>query len=218
MLGASVTAIGDVDGDGHNEVAVGIPRDDNGTGVTTANYGAVEILSLNADGTIRTEQTISPGNGGLGSVLDPGDLFGSSVAGTGDLDGDGIPNTLDIDDDGDGFPDQVDQSSGAGTATPTAQYDTINGLNTSITWRQPAINYNYLAKMYADPAKLRTELSKLNSDAFTMSIRLVAPFVTQTSGVTIKDAWVDCTGLAWCVTDDSGSTEADLVITPRMLP
>ena len=112
----------------------------------------------------------------------------------------------DADDDGDGFPDQVDQSSGAGTATPTAQYDTINGLNTSITWRQPAINYNYLAKMYTDPAKLRTELSKLNSEAFTMSIRLVAPFVTQTSGVTIKDAWVDCTGLAWCVTDDSGST------------
>ena len=138
--------------------------------------------------------------------------------GGGDLDGDGIPNTLDIDDDGDGFPDQVDQSSGAGTATPTAQYDTINGLNTSITWRQPAINYNYLAKMYTDPAKLRTELSKLNSDAFTMSIRLVAPFVTQTSGVTIKDAWVDCTGLAWCVTEDSGSTEADLVIAPRMLP
>ena len=104
MLGASVTAIGDVDGDGHNEVAVGIPRDDNGTGVTTANYGAVEILSLNADGTIRTEQTISPGNGGLASVLDPGDLFGSSVAGTGDLDGDGIGDLVvgaPGDDDGD---------------------------------------------------------------------------------------------------------------------
>ena len=138
--------------------------------------------------------------------------------GGGDLDGDGIPNTLDIDDDGDGFADQVDQSAGVGGSAPTAQYDTINGLNTSITWRQPAINYNYLSKMYPDPAKLRTELSKLNSDAFTMSIRLVAPFVTEASDVTIKDAWVDCTGLPWCVSEDSGTTEADLVIAPRMLP
>ena len=138
--------------------------------------------------------------------------------GGGDLDGDGIPNTLDIDDDGDGFADQVDQSAGVGGSAPTAQYDTINGLSTSMTWRQPAINYNYLSKLYSDPAKLRTELSKLNSDAFTMSIRLVAPFVTEASGVTIKDAWVDCTGLPWCVSEDSGTTEADLVIAPRMLP
>jgi hypothetical protein len=142
----------------------------------------------------------------------------ADVEGGGDLDGDGLPNTLDIDDDGDGFPDQVDQSAGMGGKAPTAQYDTINGLSTSMTWRQPPINYNYLSKLHTDPAKLRTELSKLNSDAFTMSIRLVAPFVTEASGVTIKDAWVDCTGLPWCVSEDSGSTEADLVVAPRMLP
>jgi len=142
----------------------------------------------------------------------------SETVGGGDLDGDGIPNTLDIDDDGDGFADQVDQSSGVGGSAPTAQYDTINGLNTSITWRQPAINYNYLAALYPDPATLRSKLSILNSDAFTMSIRLVAPFVTENQSVSIKDAWVDCTGLPWCITEDSGSTEADLVIAPRMLP
>lgn len=142
----------------------------------------------------------------------------SDTDGGGDLDGDGIPNTLDIDDDGDGFADQVDQSAGMGGSAPTAQYDTINGLNTAITWRQPAINYNYLTKLYPDPAKLRTELSKLNSDGFTMSIRLVAPFVTESPSVFIKDAWVDCTGLPWCVSEDSGATEEDLVIAPRMLP
>ncbi|MEY4371327.1 MAG: hypothetical protein RL219_96 [Actinomycetota bacterium] len=142
----------------------------------------------------------------------------ADVEGGGDLDGDGLPNTLDIDDDGDGFPDQVDQSAGMGGNAPTAKYDTINGLSTSMTWRQPPINFNYLAKLYTDPAKLRTELSKLNSDAFTMSIRLVAPFVSEASGVYIRDAWVDCTGLPWCVAEDSGTTEADLVVAPRMLP
>ena len=143
----------------------------------------------------------------------------ADAEGGGDLDGDGIPNTLDIDDDGDGFADQVDQSSGVGGSAPTAQYDTINGLQTANTWRQPAINYNFLSKQFTDPAKLRSELSKLNSDAFTMSIRLVAPFVTQTSGVYIKDAWVDCTGLPWCISEDvAGATEADIVIAPRMIP
>lgn len=136
----------------------------------------------------------------------------------GDLDGDGLPNTLDIDDDGDGYPDQVDQSAGLGGSTPTAKYDTINALNTAMTWRQPPINYNYLVKLYPDPAKLRTELSKLNSDGFTMTARVVAPFLSETSGVTIRDAWVDCTGLPWCVSEDSGTTEADLVVAPRMLP
>lgn len=136
----------------------------------------------------------------------------------GDIDGDGLPNTLDIDDDGDGFPDQVDQSAGMGGSVPTAKYDTINGLSTSITWRQPAINYNYLAKLYTDPAKLRSELAKLNSDAFSMTARVVAPFLSETGTLTIRDAWIDCTGLPWCITEDSGTTEADLVVAPRMLP
>ena len=162
------------------------------------------------------------------AALEPGDWIPdewtvrafdqAEVDAGGDLDGDGLPNTLDIDDDGDGFPDQVDQSAGLGGSAPTAKYDTINGLSTSITWRQPAINYNYLAKLYPDPAKLRTELAKLNSDAFSMTARVVAPFLSETGSLTIRDAWIDCTGLPWCISEDSGTTEADLVVAPRMLP
>ncbi|MCP4962683.1 MAG: CSLREA domain-containing protein, partial [Actinomycetia bacterium] len=85
-FGSSTTSIGDVDGDGIVDVAVGADLDDDGG----TNRGAVYVLFLNADGTVKAEQKISSTTGGLTGPLDDNDWFGQSVAGVGDLDGDGI--------------------------------------------------------------------------------------------------------------------------------
>ena len=84
-FGASVAALGDLDGDGTGDLAVGAIFDDDGG----SDQGAVWILFLNPDGTVASEIKIREGAAGFGGVLDPGDLFGYSVAALGDLDGDG---------------------------------------------------------------------------------------------------------------------------------
>jgi hypothetical protein len=69
---------------------VGAPRD--GDGGSTR--GAVYILFLSPDGTVKAEQKISDTAGNFQGVLDNDDRFGSSVAALGDLDGDGIQVTF----------------------------------------------------------------------------------------------------------------------------
>ncbi|MEZ5341376.1 MAG: FG-GAP-like repeat-containing protein [Acidimicrobiales bacterium] len=82
----SVASIGDLDGDGTTDLAVGAGQDDDG-GVDA---GAVYVLFMNPDGSVRTEQKISATSGGLVGPLDNNDIFGTSVAGVGDINGDGI--------------------------------------------------------------------------------------------------------------------------------
>jgi hypothetical protein len=84
-FGQTVAALGDLDGDGIVDLAVGAPHDDDGG----LEQGAVWILFLDLDGTVQAEQKISATAGGFGGDLDPGDYFGSSVAALGDIDGDG---------------------------------------------------------------------------------------------------------------------------------
>ncbi|MCP5030119.1 MAG: hypothetical protein GY929_27940, partial [Actinomycetia bacterium] len=86
QFGQSAASIGDVDGDGIVDAAVGAYWDDDGG----TNRGAVYVLFLNADGTVKAEQKISSTAGGLTGPLDDSDYFGQSVAGVGDVDGDGI--------------------------------------------------------------------------------------------------------------------------------
>jgi hypothetical protein len=80
-----VAALGDLDGDGIGDVAVGANTDDDGG----TNRGALWILFLDSDGTVKSEQKVSATAGGFGGLLDDGDQLGYSLASPGDLDGDG---------------------------------------------------------------------------------------------------------------------------------
>ena len=86
-FGSSVANIGDLDGDGTPDVAAGAYDDDAGG----SNRGAVHIMFMNADGSVRSTAEIN-NNTANGPALSDDDNFGSSVAGIGDLDGDGIPD------------------------------------------------------------------------------------------------------------------------------
>ncbi|MCZ6654226.1 MAG: hypothetical protein O7D91_14515, partial [Planctomycetota bacterium] len=90
FFGMSAAALGDLDGDGVGDLAVGTAYDDDGGGGVTANRGAVWVLFRNLDGTVKTHQKISDTAGGTNGILDDNDRFGWSVSPLGDLDGDGV--------------------------------------------------------------------------------------------------------------------------------
>ncbi len=85
-FGFSSARLGDLDGDGVHDLAVGANLDDDGGTFT----GALWILFMNADGSVRAEQKISASEGGFVGPVAPFDRFGSSVVDVGDLDGDGV--------------------------------------------------------------------------------------------------------------------------------
>lgn len=85
-MGISVTSIGDLDGDGITDLAVGAYLDDDGG----SNRGAVWIMFLDIDGTVKSFQKISDTQGNFSGTLNNVDVFGNSVASIGDLDGDGV--------------------------------------------------------------------------------------------------------------------------------
>jgi hypothetical protein len=68
--GASMSGIGDFDGDGRDDYAIGAPQVNGGNGRVTVYSGASGAVLLTLDGT-------------------PGSAFGSALAGIGDFDGDG---------------------------------------------------------------------------------------------------------------------------------
>ena len=84
-FGIAVTSIGDLDGDGIGDLAVGADGDDTGG----SERGATYVLFLNANGTVKSHQKIANNTGG-GPSLANSDRFGRSISSLGDLDGDGI--------------------------------------------------------------------------------------------------------------------------------
>jgi hypothetical protein len=87
-FGSAIAAVGDINGDGIGDLAVGAPNDDR----DSADAGAVWILFMNALGRVDDWQRITEDTGGFGGKLRAGDHFGSAVAAIGDLDRDGIPD------------------------------------------------------------------------------------------------------------------------------
>ncbi len=85
-FGGSIASLGDLDGDGVGDLAVSAHGDD----TDGSNRGAVWILFMNVDGTVKAEQRL----GDLSHssiVLDDGDTLGFGLSTLGDLDGDGSP-------------------------------------------------------------------------------------------------------------------------------
>jgi hypothetical protein len=87
-FGSAIADIGDVNGDGIADLAVGAPNDDDGSN----NAGAVWILFMKMDGKVQSKQKISGNSGSFDANLDANDQFGAAVAGIGDLDKDGTPD------------------------------------------------------------------------------------------------------------------------------
>ena len=85
IFGTDITNIGDLNGDGIEDLAVGSRR----AGGENISTGAVWILFMNSDFTVNSYQKIAENQGGFGE-LDNSDYFGGSVANIGDLNGDGI--------------------------------------------------------------------------------------------------------------------------------
>ncbi len=84
-FGVRLGFLGDLDGDGVDDLSVGAGGDDDGA----SSSGAVWLLFLNPDGTVKAHQKISSTEGGFTGVID-GSAFGKAGASLGDLDGDGV--------------------------------------------------------------------------------------------------------------------------------
>jgi len=87
-FGSAVADIGDVNGDGIPDLAVGAPGYDDGGD----NKGAVWILFMRVDGKVDAWQKVSESSGGFDGNLDADDHFGAAITGIGDLDNNGVPD------------------------------------------------------------------------------------------------------------------------------
>ena len=86
QFGIVAAGIGDLDDDGVQDLAVGARQDDTGG----TNRGAVYVLLMNSDGSVKSSQKIADNTGGFNVTLIDNDQLGVSVAGVGDLDNDGV--------------------------------------------------------------------------------------------------------------------------------
>jgi len=102
VFGTSLASLGDLNGDGVTDLAVGAPADDDG-GSVDVNRGAVWVLYLNGDGSVASSTKISDTQGGFTGVLNDQDQLGDALSPIGDLDDNNVPDIVagaPFDDDG----------------------------------------------------------------------------------------------------------------------
>ena len=85
-FGSSLTNIGDLNGDGVPDLAVGARADDSNAGI---DRGAVHILFMNTTGAVNSTVEINSSTAN-GPILNNNDQFGSSITNIGDLNNDGV--------------------------------------------------------------------------------------------------------------------------------
>ncbi len=90
FFGSSLTTLGDLDRDGVADLAVGALGDDDGD---LTNSGAVHILYLNPDGTVKRTAEINPSTPNVPILADQAQ-FGTSLGAAGDMDRDGVEDLL----------------------------------------------------------------------------------------------------------------------------
>ncbi|MEM6648444.1 MAG: FG-GAP-like repeat-containing protein, partial [Bacteroidota bacterium] len=84
-FGESVASVGDLDGNGVSDLAIGAVS----ASGTYPRQGGVVILFLQRDGTMLIARAITEGQGGFTDALQASAGFGGALANVGDLDGDG---------------------------------------------------------------------------------------------------------------------------------
>lgn len=90
FFGSGIANMGDINGDGITDLAVGSYQDDDGY----SQAGAVWILFMNTNGTVKANQKISALQGGFNGTLTMDAWFGSAVEPMGDINNDGISELL----------------------------------------------------------------------------------------------------------------------------
>jgi hypothetical protein len=84
-FGTALTEIGDLDGDGVTDLAVGVSGDNDGGN----DRGAVWILFMNRDGTVASKKRIAQNRAAFDGELSDNDQFGNALANLGDINSDG---------------------------------------------------------------------------------------------------------------------------------
>jgi len=177
-FGSACAGLGDIDDDGIPDVAVGA----NGT---DSQRGAVYILMLNTNGTVKAQQKISYNAGALAGPLDINDLFGNSITSLGDLNGDGktdIAVGAAFDDDGgsdkgavyilnlQGVATNCVNASFAAANNTVCQGDTLTFTNNS----SGLGNVTYVWKVNGAVVSTSTNLQYTFNTPGTYSVRLTA--------------------------------------------
>lgn len=179
-FGASAALVGDWDEDGVDDVAIGGNLDDDSTDGPGERRGAIWLVLLNSDGTVKCTQKISETEGGFLGDLDDNDYFGTSVAAMGNLDGDGVPDLV-IGANGDD-----DSGTDAGTIWMLLRRDVADVSGTELSSIE---SLRALPNPSAGTIRFQVPRLRGKIEIFDSAGRLMRRVIAETSDGTSAPAW-----------------------------